>query len=140
MPTIHEQDEREQLANPDFATLLSLPEDLPIEATAGQDVFQSFLPPQMDPAEYALLSDPSLVMLTLSFLSFLSNDFMDAWDLPEPSAEPYFGLEEPDYAKFENVSGASIQQSLDLNLLTMASSTVDPAVHPPVQALRVLPR
>ncbi len=29
---------------------------------------------------------------------------MGAWDLPEVAADPYVGLEEPDYAKFENVS------------------------------------
>ena len=29
---------------------------------------------------------------------------MGSWDLPEPSADPYLGVEEPDYGKFENVS------------------------------------
>jgi hypothetical protein len=29
---------------------------------------------------------------------------MGDWDLPEVAADPYVGLEEPDYAKFENVS------------------------------------
>ena len=29
---------------------------------------------------------------------------MGDWDLPEAAPDPYVGLEEPDYAKFENVS------------------------------------
>ena len=32
---------------------------------------------------------------------------MGEWDLPEPAAapvDPYAGLEEPDYSRFENVS------------------------------------
>jgi hypothetical protein len=29
---------------------------------------------------------------------------MGDWDLPEAVADPYIGLEEPDYGKFENVS------------------------------------
>lgn len=29
---------------------------------------------------------------------------MSEWDLPDPSADPLAGLEEPDYSRFENVS------------------------------------
>lgn len=35
---------------------------------------------------------------------------MGDWDLPEAVVDPYVGIEEPDYAKFENVS---VHQSIE---------------------------
>lgn len=45
-------------------------------------------------------------MLIRSPCSCLCNGFMGDWDLPETTVDPYVGIEEPDYAKFENVSNS----------------------------------
>lgn len=35
---------------------------------------------------------------------------MAEWDLPQPAADTYGGLEEPDYSRFENVSYPSVRR------------------------------
>lgn len=66
-------------------------------------------------------------LLTL-FPSSLSTGFIGDWDLPEQSNDSYSALEEPDYAKFENVSHPSVDYFIrQPNVL----SIVDTAVHSP---------
>jgi hypothetical protein len=60
---------------------------------------------------------------------------MGDWDLPEAAADPYVGLEEPDYAKFENVSVA-LRSKFAHSYLSIA---VDPSVRPTREAVWLLP-
>ena len=110
MPVIQEEDVTSDMGVPDFSELLELPDisfgafnDLPIGMTVASDPMQPLSPSLLEPTEYAIRFLNELTDTDVMLSSGLCNDFMGDWTLPEPAAGPYLGLEEPDYAKFENV-------------------------------------
>ncbi len=106
MPVIVEEEIEGELAAPDFANLLDLGDpaftsaaDARIGAIFAEASSQSVT--GMVSVEYDLFdSDQMEAALTLNVSSFLPYESMGEWHLPEAID---LGLEEPDYAKFENV-------------------------------------
>lgn len=104
-----EDDAVSDLAAPDFSELLDLPdvaftgvEDLSIDAAVANGSLPPLTPNFLHSTEY---ERPDLYGAKISLtptLSIAQDEFN--WDFAEPPVNPYTGLEEPDYAKFENVS------------------------------------
>src|ERR1700742_4894600 len=114
MPVIMEEDEGVQMPLTDFSELLGIPEGTFPGSSDGLN-------------ESTLTSEAPTTTCPVhpGQSSCLCNDFLGDWDLPEPAVEPYVGVEEPDYAKFENV-----RLSLGIDLIAADTVAVDPTVHP----------
>ena len=113
MPVITEEDEGSNVFAQDFTELLGLPDiafagsnDALIDSTVAGEPLPPVCPSHPEQSEYD--DPPSTVtsFLILTSHSCLCHGFMGDWDLPAPSNDPYVSLEEPDYAKFENVGHA----------------------------------
>lgn len=114
MPVINEEYEGgDDILPTDFSELLDLPDnafalsdDVFANSTAAAEGLQATCPVHPETLKYAgPLVKPCHHLTDLILSSCLCNGFMGDWDLPEvTAADPYVGLEEPDYGKFENVS------------------------------------
>lgn len=102
MPVIREEDDSLGAPPVDFSDLLNIPVT-PLDTS--NDILGDAAGLDPSRAEYDMtLSHPFTMQRVLTYwCSYLANDFLGDWDLPQPTNQPFAGLEEPDYGKFENV-------------------------------------